>query len=394
MTDSIKAVPTINEPELSIVMPCLNEARTVVACVAKALGFLREAGIKGEVVVADNGSTDDSASLAAQAGARIVAVEEKGYGAALAGGIVAARGRYVIMGDCDESYDFAAVGPMLDKLRQGTALVVGNRFQGGIQKGAMPVLNRYLGNPFLSFIGKLFFGIKVGDFHCGLRGFDRRAVLDLDLKTVGMEYASEMIVRAALCGLSIDEVPVTLSPDGRDRKPHLHPWRDGWRHLRFLLLYSPRWLYMYPGLALVFLGLAILALLLPGPLMIGQGVGLDVHTLLVGAMSILLGVQAITFGVMARSYAARTSMIPRASRYDRLISDLRLEHLLALAGLLLACGFGALGWAMHRWSSVNFGALDSLDVMRVLIVALTCIVGGVQIGFSGFLLGVMQIRQK
>jgi hypothetical protein len=321
-------------------------------------------------------------------------VEEKGYGAALAGGIAAAQGRYVIMGDCDESYDFAAIGPMLEKLRQGTALVVGNRFQGGIQKGAMPLLNRYLGNPVLSFIGRLFFRIRVGDFHCGLRGFARQAVLDLDLKTVGMEYASEMIVRAALCGLSIDEVPVTLAPDGRDRRPHLHPWRDGWRHLRFLLLYSPRWLYMYPGLALIAGGLAILALLLPGPLLIGEGVGLDVHTLLVGAMSILLGVQAITFGVMARSYAARTGMIPRASRYDRLISDIKLEHLLALAGVLLASGFGAVGWAMHHWSSVNFGALDSREVMRVLIVALTCIVGGVQIGFSGFLLGVMQIRQR
>lgn len=380
--------------ELSIVMPCLNEARTLPACLHKARAFLEEHGVEGEIVVADNGSTDGSQDVAKAYGARVVAVVEKGYGAALAGGIVAAHGRFVVMGDADDSYDFGEIGPMLDKLRQGVQLVVGNRFKGGIKKGAMPFLNRYLGNPVLSFIGRLFFKIKLRDFHCGLRGFDRRAILDLNLKTVGMEYASEMIVLAALHDLKMDEVPVTLSPDGRGRKPHLSPWRDGWRHLRFLFLYSPRWLYLYPGLAMIVVGLLISGLLLPGPVMLADGVGLDVHTLLVGAMSILVGVQSLTFGVMARCYAKRNGMIPRCSRFDKVLMDLRLEHFLGGAGILIVLGLGAVGWAMHRWSSVHFGALDYRDAMRVLIVAVTCIVGGLQLGFSAFLLGVMQIRHR
>lgn len=381
-------------PELSIVMPCLNEARTLAVCIGKARAFFEKHNVTGEIVIADNGSTDGSTQIALGLGARVVPVAEKGYGAALAGGIVAARGRYVIMGDADDSYDFGESWPILEKLRQGVKLVVGNRFKGGIKKEAMPFLNRYLGNPVLSFIGRLFFKIPLRDFHCGLRGFDRQAVVDLNLKTVGMEYASEMIVRAALYDLSMAEVPVSLAPDGRGRKPHLNPWRDGWRHLRFLLLYSPRWLYLYPGFAMIVIGLLISALLLPGPMMIADGVGLDVHTLLVGSMSILVGVQSITFGVMARSYAKRSGMIPKCSRYDRLLMDLRLEHFLGVAGLLLVCGAGAVAWAVHRWSAVHFGALDYRDAMRILIFAVTCIVGGLQLGFSAFLLGVMQIRHK
>ncbi len=383
-----------DSPELSIVMPCLNEARTLPLCLEKVRRFLEDNKVNGEILVADNGSEDGSATIAERFGARVVSVAEKGYGAALAGGIAAARGRFVIMGDADDSYDFTALAPMLEKLRGGAQLVVGNRFQGEIKPGAMPFLNRYLGNPVLSFIGRLFFKIPLGDFHCGLRGFDREAVLALDLKTTGMEYASEMIVRAALHGLKIEEVPVTLAPDGRGRKPHLHPWRDGWRHLRFLLLYSPRWLYLYPGLAMIAVGLLISALLLPGPLMIADGVGLDVHTLLVGAMSVLVGVQSLTFGLMARAYAKRNGMLPHGSKYDKWIGGLRLEHLLGLAGFLLACGAGAVVWAAHLWSSVNFGALDYRDAMRTLIVATTCIVGGLQLGFAAFLLGVMQIRHR
>lgn len=383
-----------NSLELSIVMPCLNEARTLPACLAKAHGFLAQQGVRGEIIVADNGSQDGSVALAQGAGARVICVAGRGYGAALAGGIAAARGRFVIMADADDSYDFDAIMPLLEALRSGTQLVVGNRFKGGIKAGAMPRLNRWLGNPVLSFIGRLFFKIPLGDFHCGLRGFDREAIRTLDLKTVGMEYASEMIVRASLHGLTIAEVPVTLYPDGRDRKPHLHPWRDGWRHLRFLLLYSPRWLYLYSGLALIVAGLLIAALLLPGPMMIADGVGLDVHTLLVGAMSILVGVQTITFGVLARAYAHRNGILPDRSRYDRLLMDLKLEHLLGLSGVLLAIGVGAALWAAHRWSAVNFGALDYRDAMRVLIVAVTCIVASLQLGFSAFLLGVMEIKHK
>ena len=236
--------------ELTILMPCLNEAETLATCIAKAKGFLARSGIKGEVLIADNGSTDGSQAIAAAAGARVAPVAARGYGAALQGGIRAARGRYVVMGDADDSYDFGELDGFVAKLREGFALVVGNRFRGRIEPGAMPLLNRYLGNPVLSFIGALFFKTPCRDFHCGLRGFDRRTILGLGLVMPGMEFASEMVVRAALQGISTAEVPIVLSPDGRGRPPHLRPWRDGWRHLKFLLMHSPRWLYLYPGLVM------------------------------------------------------------------------------------------------------------------------------------------------
>ncbi len=382
------------EIELSIVMPCLNEARTLPSCLKKARDFLTLNTIDGEIIVADNGSNDNSVTVARSYDARVVQVAERGYGAALAGGIAAARGRYVIIGDADDSYDFADLMPILARLRAGNDLVVGNRFKGGIEPGAMPFLNKYLGNPVLTALGKLFFNIPIGDFHCGLRGFDRRAILGLDLRTIGMEYASEMIVRGALHNLRIAEVPVKLRPDGRGRKPHLHPWRDGWRHLRFLLLYSPRWLYLYPGLAMIVMGLMIAGLLLPGPMKIAEGVGLDVHTLLVGAVGILVGVQSITFGFMARTYAMRNGIIPSSRRFEKLVSGLTLERLLVLAGILIALGLSAVGWLINLWTVRDFGALDYRNAMRVLIVAVTCIVGGIQLGFAAFFMGVMQIRHK
>lgn len=385
---------TDSEFELSIVMPCLNEARSLPFCLRKAMAFLERNSIKGEVVVADNGSTDNSSDIALSLGARVVPVPERGYGAALAGGIAAARGRFVIMGDADDSYDFLNLMPLLNKLREGYALVVGNRFRGGIKPGAMPPLNRYLGNPVLTALGKLFFHIPIGDFHCGLRGFDRTALLALDLRTTGMEYASEMIVSAALHGLPMTEVPVTLSPDGRGHKSHLHPWRDGWRHLRFLLLYSPRWLYLYPGLAMIVAGLIISALLLPGPMLIADGVGLDVHTLLVGSMGILVGVQSITFGFMARSLAVANGIIPGSPKLNRFISGVTLERLLILAVGLIVLGLSGISWAGYKWSAVDFGALEYRDVMRILIAALTMLVGGLQLGFSAFFLGVMQIGTR
>ncbi|MDD5586089.1 MAG: glycosyltransferase family 2 protein [Alphaproteobacteria bacterium] len=383
-----------SELELSIVLPCLNEARTLPFCLRKAQAFLTRNNVPGEIIVVDNGCTDNSVAVAESLGARVVFVPEKGYGAALAGGIGAARGRYVIMGDADDSYNFSEIMPILAKLREGYEMVVGNRFKGGIKPQAMPRLNRYLGNPVLSALGKLFFHIPINDFHCGLRGFDRQAVLDLDLRTTGMEYASEMIVCASLYSLKMTEVPVTLWPDGRGHKSHLHPWRDGWRHLRFLLLYSPRWLYLYPGLAMIFLGLLIAVLLLPGPIMIGNGVGLDVHTLLVGAVGILVGVQSITFGFMARTYAMRNGIIPRSERYEKILSSFTLERLLFLAGGLIALGLFAVAVAGYRWSAVDFGALEYRNVMRLLIVAITFIVGGLQLGFAAFFLGVMQIKHK
>jgi len=380
--------------ELSIVLPCLNEERTLATCLNKALNFLGENNIAGEVIVADNCSEDNSAAIAHAMGARVVPVQERGYGAALAGGIAAAKGKYIIMADADDSYDLSGLMPMLEKLRDGHEMVIGNRFKGGIKPGAMRFLNRYLGNPVLSALGKLFFRIPINDFHCGQRGFTREAINKLDLRTIGMEYASEMIVRASLHGLRMTEVPVTLGPDGRGHKSHLQPWRDGWRHLRFLLLYSPRWLYLYPGMAMIAVGMLLAALLLPGPMMIAEGVGLDVHTLLVGAMSILVGVQSITFGFMARSYALRNGIIPRTSRYENLLSAMTLERLLFLAGIMVLLGLSAVGFAADKWSNVNFGALDYRDVMRILIVAVTFIVGGLQLGFAAFLLGIMQIKHK
>lgn len=380
--------------ELSIVMPCLNEARTLPLCIQKAQSFLTAHKINGEIVIADNGSTDDSVVLAQNMGARVISVAEKGYGAALAGGIEAARGRFVIIGDSDDSYDFTDLSTFLNKLHEGFDLVIGNRFKGAIKPDAMPFLNRYIGNPVLSYIGRLFFKIPIGDFHCGLRGFSREALLALELRTTGMEYASEMIVRASFAGLRMTEVPVTLWPDGRSHSPHLHPWRDGWRHLRFLLIYSPRWLYLYPGLAMIFFGLLTSALLLPGPVMIADGVGLDVHTLLVGAASLLLGVQSITFGLMARYYAQQSGMQSRFSRSDKWIDALKLEHMLALAALMVASGLAGVFAALHKWSAVDFGALDYRDAMRILIFSVTCILGGFQLGFAGFLLGVMQIQKR
>ena len=265
--------------ELTVVMPCLNEAETVATCVRKAIGFLAESGISGEVLVADNGSTDGSQRLATDAGARVVPISDKGYGNALMGGIVAARGKYVIMGDADDSYDFTNLMPFVNELRKGADLVMGNRFRGGIAPGAMPPLHKYLGNPVLSFIGRLFFRSKIGDFHCGLRGFSRDSVMALNLQATGMEFASEMVVKATLAGQRVTEVPTTLSKDGRSRPPHLRSWRDGWRHLRFLLLFSPRWLFLYPGLALLVVGSAVTTALYFSPLRIG-GAGLDIHTML------------------------------------------------------------------------------------------------------------------
>ncbi|HEY9721799.1 MAG TPA: glycosyltransferase family 2 protein, partial [Oscillatoriaceae cyanobacterium] len=288
-----QAVPS-TALELSILMPCLNEAETLAICIQKAQAFLRESGVEGEVLIADNGSTDGSQAIASALGARVIHVPERGYGAALLEGIRQAYGRYVVMGDADDSYDFSSLGAFLVRLREGHQLVMGNRFQGGIAPGAMPPLHRYLGNPVLTGIGKLFFGSPCGDFHCGLRAFDRAAIEGLQLRTLGMEFASEMVVKATLHGLRIAEVPTRLAKDGRSRPPHLRSWRDGWRHLRFLLMYSPRWLFFYPGASLVLLGLFLMALVLPGPRHVGMAT-LDVHTLYVAAGMVLLGVQTLTF---------------------------------------------------------------------------------------------------
>jgi glycosyltransferase involved in cell wall biosynthesis len=381
---------TRRECELSIIMPCLNEARTVATCIRKARDFLDRSGIRGEVLVADNGSTDGSIEAAAAAGARVVFVPTRGYGAALLGGIGAAEGRYVIMGDADDSYDFTELAVFVEKLRAGADLVIGNRFRGGIEAGAMPFLHRFVGNPLLSLLGRTFFSIRLGDFHCGLRGFDRRCVLALDLRTTGMEFASEMIVRSALAGYRIAEVPTTLKKDGRDRPPHLRTWRDGWLHLRFLLLYSPKWLFFYPGVALFGCGLAGTALLLPGPLYLGN-LQVDIHTFLVACISMLLGIQSISFAAIARRFATARGFIPRSPRYGVALAALRLEHLLIAALGLVMLGVAALVWCILVWRSTGFGQLDHPPLVRAVTLSLTAIAAGMQLIFTAFLSGLMDI---
>jgi len=379
--------------ELSIVMPCLNEAETLAVCIRKAKGFLETSGVSGEVVVADNGSTDGSREIAAAEGARMVPIAIRGYGAALIGGIAAARGRYVVMADADDSYDFLHLMPFLEKLRAGADLVMGNRFQGGVAPGAMPFLHKYLGNPVLSFLGRLFFRAKVGDFHCGLRGFNRERMLALDLRTTGMEFASEMVVRAALAGYAIVEVPTTLKKDGRTRPPHLNTWSDGWRHLRFLLLYSPRWLFVYPGLFLLTFGVVGTVLLLPGPVYIGS-VGIDIHTFIVACICILLGLQSISFAIVARRYGAVRGFLPASSTYVSVLSAVTLERLLLVALVLLILGLAGLGWCVAIWASERFGVLQYASLLRGLMLSLTAIAAAIQLAFTAFLAGIMDVAAE
>ena len=376
--------------ELSILMPCLNEAETLASCIQKALRFLSDNRICGEIVIADNGSSDGSRQIADSYGVRVVDVRTRGYGAALGAGISAARGRYVVMGDADDSYDFSALMPFLEGLRAGSDIVMGDRFKGGIDPGAMPFLHRYVGNPVLSFLGRLFFGVNCRDFHCGLRGFSRGAISRLGLKTTGMEFASEMLVRAGLAKLKVTSVPTRLAKDGRSRPPHLQTWKDGWRHLRFLLLFSPRWLFIYPGLAMIVLGLAASFALLPGPVRIAPGISLNIHTLIVACISILVGAQAITFGMLARRYASFRGFLP-PTEHTWLIKELTLERMLQLGGALLFAGLMGVVWAFSVWRSVNFGPLNYSYLLRLMIGSMTLIGSGVQFCLSGFLASVMDI---
>ncbi|MBI4920804.1 MAG: glycosyltransferase family 2 protein [Devosia nanyangense] len=372
-------------------MPCLNEAETLATCIGKARGFLERTGISGEVLIADNGSTDGSRQIAESAGARIVAVATRGYGAALAAGIEAAQGRFVVMGDADDSYDFAKLDAFVAALRAGNQLVMGNRFTGGIAPGAMPWHHKYLGNPVLSFLGKLFFRTRASDFHCGLRGFDRAAILGLNLRTSGMEFASEMLVKATLSGLSVVEVPTTLGRDGRSRPPHLRSFRDGWRHLRFLLLFSPRWLFLYPGLLLLALGLFVGALLIGGPVKISPTIVLDLHSFLAAAMCILVGLQAVSFAMIGRRFASRYGFIPRSENFDTVLEALTLERVLLVAGLLMLIGLGALGWGFVQWAERGFGPLPLASTMRAMILAVTTLVAGLQLAMSAFMASMIDV---
>ncbi len=378
--------------ELTIVMPCLDEAETLATCVRKARAFLERAGIAGEVVVADNGSRDGSQAIARAEGARVVDVVEKGYGSALRGGIEAAQGRFVIMGDADDSYDFASLDGFVARLRAGDDLVMGNRFKGGIRPGAMPPLHRYLGNPVLTAIGRLFFRSPAGDFHCGLRGFSRDAFARMQLQTTGMEFASEMVVAATLKGMRVSEVPIVLHKDGRSRPPHLRSWRDGWRHLRFMLLYSPDWLFLYPGLALFLAGLALGVRLAAGPWPVGGAV-LDIHTLLVSGFFVILGYEIVLFSIFTKLFAVREGFLPD-DRLARAAGAVGLERgvLLGLAATL--AGGALLVDAVLGWQSVRFGGLDPRVTMRQVIPAIVVMVLGLQTVFSSFLFSLFTLRKR
>jgi glycosyltransferase involved in cell wall biosynthesis len=379
--------------ELSIVMPCLNEAETLAACIRKAQSYIKRSGISAEIIVGDNGSTDGSQLIAASLGVGVVSVPIRGYGAALHGAIEAAKGRYCIMGDADDSYDFEHLDQFVQKLLEGYDLVMGNRFKGSIEKGAMPWKNRYLGNPMLSGIGKTFFHAKAGDFHCGLRGFSKSAFERMELRTTGMEFASEMVVKATLMGMKIAEVPIRLAHDGRSRLPHLRPYRDGWRHLRFMLMYSPRWLFLYPGTLLILLGLAGCAWLLPGPRVV-HGIGFDVHTLLYAFVAVLLGFQLVAFAVFTKVFAISEGLLPEDARLNRAFRHITLETGLAVGGLLIALGIGGSVFAVSGWVQESFGALDTEHILRIVMPSVFSLTLGVQIVCDSFFLSILGLRRR
>ncbi|MDJ0275220.1 glycosyltransferase family 2 protein [Sphingomonas sp. 2R-10] len=379
-SDAERADPAV---ELSIVMPCLNEAETLAVCIKKAKAFLDTHGIAGEVIVADNGSTDGSLQIANAMGARIVAIPVRGYGAALAGGIAAARGRFVAMGDADDSYDFGSLLPFVERLRGGADLVMGNRFRGGIAPGAMPVLHRFLGNPVLSLLGRAFFGTPVGDFHCGLRAFRRDRALELGLTAPGMEFASEMVVKASIARLAIVEVPTTLVPDGRSRPPHLRTWRDGWRHLRFLLLYAPRFLFFYPGLALLVAGMLATAILATGDVRVG-GVEFGPHTMIFAAMAAIIGGQLVGLALLARQYGILAGMWPESGAMQRIRGALTVERGCIGGGVLLLAGLGGAAASTWLWAQAGFGPLVPGELMRLTIPSMLLACLGVQVAVTSF----------
>ena len=380
--------------ELSIVMPCLNEAETLAICITKANNWLVQNNVIGEVVIGDNGSTDGSQKIATDLGARVINVPSKGYGSALMGAIEASYGKYVIMGDSDDSYDFGNLNLFVQELRNGYDLVMGNRFKGGVAKGAMPFLHRYLGNPVLSFIGRLFFGSKARDFHCGLRGFRQDIVSVLNLRTTGMEFASEMVVKATIFNLKITEVATTLSPDGRSRPPHLRTWRDGWRHLRFLLIYSPRWLFLIPGVFLMLFGFILSVLIIQKPFEIIGNINLDTNTLLYAGAVMIVGFQAFIFGIFTRAYAVQAGFLPQNDQLIKWLDIVSLEKGL-IAGLIIffAGIFGTIH-SLTLWNEVHFGRLDYPSILRIVIPSVVAIILGLQTILSSFFISVLNVNKK
>jgi glycosyltransferase involved in cell wall biosynthesis len=379
------------QPELSILMPCLNEARTLAPCIKKAQLFLKEHGISGEVVVADNGSTDGSIEVAENLNARVVRARARGYGAALAAGIDAASGKYVIMGDSDESYDFSALSPFVEKLRDGYDLVMGNRYLGGIAPGAMPPMHRYFGNPLLTAVGRLFFSCKEsGDFYCGLRGFRKKAIEGLELQSRGMEFALEMVIKAHMHDLRIAEVPATLSPDGRDRAPHLRRYQDGWRSLRFYLLMSPRWFFGIPGLILLVCGAVASALLLFGPVKV-MSVTFDYHTLLYSTSAILLGYQSILLFIFAKLMAVETGLHPLRTKFWFLEQRRTLEQCVTIGVVLMFVGVVLGIIAARQWELTGFGALRPESTIRLTICSVLFLLLGGQTLLAGFYFGLINL---
>jgi glycosyltransferase involved in cell wall biosynthesis len=377
--------------ELSIIMPCLNEAETLEPCIRKALAYLERAQIRGEVVIGDNGSTDGSQKIALACGARVVKIEQHGYGAALYGATLASRGRYIIMGDSDSSYDFSNLNPFVSKLREGYDLVMGNRFAGGIQQGAMPWKNRYIGNPILSAIGRIFFHSRAKDFHCGLRAYSRDAFARMDLRTTGMEFASEMVIKATLERMKIAEVPTTLSPDGRSRPPHLRPYRDGWRHLRFMLLYSPNWLFLFPGLALMLVGLAGTALLEQDSIQLSHArLGLD--TLIYLAFMSICGYQSVLFAVLSRIYAVQEHLYPASPGFRHIFRYINLERGLIAGTLIALAGIASAVYAFLTWRNAGFGDLNIEHVARIVIPSSMAITLGFETVLFSFFLSTLGIN--
>jgi glycosyltransferase involved in cell wall biosynthesis len=380
------------EVEFSVVMPCLNEARTVGRCIDKAFSSLKRLGVRGEVIVADNGSTDGSVRIASEHGAQVIPVARKGYGAALQGGIEASRGRYIVMGDADDSYDFSVLDAFVERLRRGDDLVMGNRFRGGIKPGAMPWHHRYIGNPVLTGILNIFFRTPIGDAHCGLRGFSREAYRKLKLVTPGMEFASEMVVKAALHEQQMSEVPVVLHPDGRGRPPHLNSWRDGWRHLRFLLLMCPLWLYLIPAIILCTAGLGLMVWLTPGPRRIGS-VGLDIHSLLLGCLCFVIGYQTLWMWAFARAYSLAFGLVRSDQDPIGWFRYLPLERGLIVGAAALGIGLCVNAWLFGWWWDLHLGALQIQVTMRYALWGSTLMIIGVQTIYNSFFLAMMQMQR-
>lgn len=374
-------------------MPCLNEAETIGSCIMKANEWVIKNNVQAEILISDNGSTDGSQAIALNSGARVVHAPDKGYGAALIFGILNARGKYVIMGDSDDSYDFSSLSNFLSKLREGYDLVMGNRFKGGIAKGAMPLLHKYLGNPVLSFVGRLFFNTPVKDFHCGLRGFKQDIVTRLQLQTVGMEFASEMVVKASLFGLKITEVPATLSKHGRTRQPHLRTWSDGWRHLRFLLMHSPKWLFYIPGMSLFFTGLLLMLMTVIRPFEIMKGIYFDTNTLIFAGVFIITGFSCISLGLFTRTYATEEGFLPRNKLDNRIEKFFTLESGLVIGLIVFFSGVAGSLYSFYIWQQAKFGRLNYPEILRIVVPSATLVLLGTQLLFSSFFLGVLKIKR-